>query len=201
MPETGSRTGGPVERFRPTSGRIMGTVAVLIAAAVVVIGLVDRDHGFSLPVVFVALFLGILAWAAMLRPGLWATEDELVMRNMLETVHIPLGAIERIAVRQVLAVSAGEQRYLSPAVGRTRKQALQDSSRSADNPVDPTDSYPAFVEDRISRLAENARARRGIALLSDEQLELARDVHRRPAWPEIIGLAVAAVGFVVSLLV
>ena len=198
MPEQGSRTGGAVERFRPTSGRIIGTVGMLIAAAVVVIGVVDREQGFSLPVVFAALFLGILAWAAMLRPGLWATQDELVLRNMLETVHIPLGAIEQVAVRQVLAVSAGEQRYLSPAVGRSRKQALQ-ANRSSDAEANPAESYPAFVEERISRLAEDARARRGIALLSDEQLGLARGVRRRPAWPEIIGLAVSAVGFVVSL--
>ena len=176
----------------------MGTAAVLIAAAVVVIGVVDREHGFSMPVVFAALFLGILAWAAMLRPGLWATDDELVMRNMLETVRIPLGAIEQIAVRQVLAVSAGEQRYLSPAVGRSRRQALQ-SDRGTDGAANPAESYPAFVEERISRLAEDARARNGIALLSDEQLELARGVRRRPAWAEIVGLALAAVGFVVSL--
>jgi hypothetical protein len=200
VPEEVSRTDGSVERFRPTSGRIMGALGVLIAAAVVVIGVVDREHGFSMPVVFAALFLGVLTWAAMLRPGLWATQDELVMRNMLETVHIPLGAIEQVAVRQVLAVSAGEKRYLSPAVGRSRKQALK-SNRPSDPAADPAESYPAFVEDRISRLAENARARRGIALLSDEQLELARGVRRRPAWPEIAGLVVGAVGFVVSLAV
>ena len=188
-----------MERFRPTSGRIVGTVGVLIAAAVVVIGIVDREHGFSLPVVFAALFLGILAWAAMLRPGLWATQDELVMRNMLETVHIPLGAIEQIAVRQVLAVSAGEQRYLSPAVGRSRRQAIR-ANRPSDAAADPAESYPAFVEERISRLAEDARARQGIALLSDEQLELARGVRRQRAWPEIAGLVAAAVGFVVSLI-
>jgi len=189
-----------VERFRPTSGRILGVVAVLIAAAVVVIGVVDREHGSSLPVTFAALFFGILAWAAMLRPSLWATPDELVLRNMLETVHIPLGAIEQIAVRQVLAVSAGEQRYLCPAVGRSRKQAIQ--SNSPDNAAaNPAESYPAFVEERIARLAEDARAREGIALLSDEQLELARGVRRQPAWPEIVGLAISAVGFVVSVLV
>ena len=176
----------------------MGTLTVLVAAAFVVIGVVDRDHGVSLPVVFAALFIGILAWAAMLRPGLWATQDELVMRNMLETVRIPLGAIERIAVRQVLAVSAGEQRYLSPAVGRTRKQAIQ-SNRPTDPAADPAQSYPAFVEERIARLAENARARSGIAMLSDEQLELARGVRRHRAWPEITGLVFSAIAFGVAL--
>ncbi len=198
MSEQASRTDGPVERFRPTSGRVMGATAVVLAAAVVVIGVVDREHGFSLPVVFAALFLGILAWAAMLRPGLWATADELVMRNMLETVRIPLGAIERVAVRQVLAVSAGEQRYVSPAVGRSRRQAMKSNRRDADRPG-PTDSYAVFVEERISRLAEDARAQRGIGLLSDEQLELARGVHRRPAWPEIVGLVAAAIGLAATL--
>lgn len=198
MPEQDSRTGGPVERFRPTSGRVMGVLAVLLATAVVVIGVVDREHGFSVPVVFAALFLGIVAWAAMLRPGVWVAGEELVLRNMLETVRIPLAAIERVAVRQVLAVSVGERRYVSPAVGRSRRQAMKANRRDADQPG-PAESYAVFVEERISRLAEDARAKRGIGLLSDEQLELAKGVRRRPAWPEIAGLVVAAVGLVVAL--
>jgi hypothetical protein len=203
----GGTSEAPVERFRPTSGRVTGVLALVLVAAVVVIGLVDRTHGFPLPVVAVALLVGVLVWAAMLRPRVWATEEDLVLRNMLDTAWIPLAAIEKVVVRQVLAVSAGEKRYVSPAVGKSWRQTLKSSrARGAgDSDESSTDvrtaSYPDFVEGRISRLAEEARAKRGIGLLSDEQLALAAGVRRRWAWPEVIGLVVAGLLVVLSLFV
>jgi hypothetical protein len=189
----------PVERFRPTSGRILGVLALAIALAVVVIGVVDRESGFSAPVVAAAVVVGILVWASMLRPRVWVTEQDLVMRNMLHTVCIPLAAIEQIAVRQVLAVSAGEKRFVSPAIGRNWRQAFR-ANRAARQPT-ATESYPVFVEERIAQLAEDARAQAGITLLSDEQLVLAEGVRRTWAWPEIVALVVASVAFVVTLVV
>jgi hypothetical protein len=203
----GATSGEPVEIFRPTSGRVTGVLGLVLVVGVVVIGLVDRTHGFPLPVVAVALVIGVLVWAAMLRPRVWATEEDLVLRNMMHTAWIPLAAIEQVVVRQVLAVSAGEKRYVSPAVGRSWRQTLKSNrARGADDPEKAstdvrTPSYPDFVEERISRLAEEARARRGIGLLSDEQLALAAGVRRRWAWPELVGLVVAGVLFVLSLLV
>ena len=187
----------PVERFRPTSGRVMGVLALILVAAVVVIGVLDRDHGFPMPVVAGAIVFGVLVWSAMLRPRVWATENDLVLRNMLDTVSIPLAAIETVAVRQVLAVSAGEERYVSPAIGDTWRQTIKSNRGGERKPA--TESYPVFVEERISKLAEDARARRGITRFSDEQVALAADVRRQPAWLEISLLAVATVGFVVSL--
>lgn len=187
-----------VERFQPTSGRIMGAIALVIAAAVVVIGVVDRDHGYPLSVVLGAVVFGILVWAAMLRPRVWATEDHLVMRNMLHTARIPLAAIEQVAVRQVLAVSAGEQRYVSPAIGRSFRQTVKSNRRTEQS---ATESYPVFVEERISRLAEDARAQHGVRRFSEEQAALAADVDRTWAWPEIAGLTVFGLAFLVSLFV
>jgi hypothetical protein len=186
----------PVERFRPTSGRIMGVLALALVAAVVVTGVLDRQHGPPLPVVAGAVVFGALVWSAMLRPRVWITESDLVLRNMLETVSIPLAAIETVVVRQVLAVSAGDARYVSPAIGNSWRQTIK-SNRATERKA-PADSYPVFVEERISRLAEDARAKRGIRRFSDEQVALAADVRRRPAWPEIVVLAVATVVFVVS---
>lgn len=189
----------PVERFAPTSGRILGLVALTIAVAVVVIGIVDREHGFPLPVAAAAVVFGILVWAAMLRPRVWVTEEDLVMRNMLHTVSLPLAAIERVVVRQVLAVSVGEKRFVSPAVGKSWRQTVR-SNRSARRKT-PEQSYPDFVEERISHLSEAARARTGVQILSDEQLALASGVRRAWAWPEIVALAVSSLAFVVSLLI
>lgn len=35
-----------VEKFAATSGRILGVIALVGVLAIVVIGIVDRDHGF-----------------------------------------------------------------------------------------------------------------------------------------------------------
>lgn len=189
----------PVERFRPTSGRILGVIALVIALAVVVIGVIDREAGFSAPVVAAAVVIGVLVWSAMLRPKVWVTQQDLVLRNMLHTVCIPLAAIEQVAVRQVLAVSAGEKRFVSPAIGRNWRQAFR-ANRAARQPT-AVESYPVFVEERIAQLAEDARARSGVTLLSDEQLVLAEGVRRTWAWPEIVALALASLAFVVTLVV
>ncbi len=191
----------PVERFHPTSGRITGVLGLVLVAAVVVMGLVDRARGFPLPVLAGALLGGVLIWAAMLRPKVWATADELVLRNMLHTDHLPLAAIDRVVVRQVLVVSAGEERYVSPAIGKSRRSSQlagrPDRRSAAAARVEP--SYPDFVAERIAQLAEDARARRGVKLLSDEQLALAAGARRTPAWPEIAALGLAGLLLVASL--
>ena len=113
-----------VERFQPTSGRFSGWAAVLLSAAVVVAMVAYLDDGFPAWVGGVALLVGVLSWAAMLRPALWATEEHLVMRNLAETVHIRLAAVEELAVRQVLAVRAGDRRLVSTVLGRTWRKAM-----------------------------------------------------------------------------
>lgn len=198
-PKGGSGADEPVERFHPTSGRIMGTIALVLVAAVVVIGVLDREHGFPMPVVLGAVVFGILVWAAMLRPRVWATGDDLVMRNMLNTAHIPLAAIEQVAVRQVLAVSAGERRFVSPAIGRSFRQTVK-SNRKGPQPT-ATESYPVFVEERISQLADDARTQRGVRRFSEEQVALGADVRTTWAWPEIVGLVGFGAAFLVSLFV
>ena len=209
-----------VERFRPTNGPVSGVLALVFLAAIVVVGAVDVGAGFPLPVVTAALVMGVLVWAAMLRPRVWATTEELVLRNMLTTAFIPLAAIERVVVRQVMAVSAGEKRYVSAAIGKPRRRSsgwgratppshpsarstpaagAADRGHAGDQRRDPP--YADFVADRISHLAESARARRGIARHSPEQLALAAEVRRTLAWPEIVALAVACALFVGSLVV
>lgn len=186
-----------VEDFRPSSGRITGVLGVALSVAIVLLGVAEFDEGFPPAVVWAALFSGVLFWAAMLRPRVRVSGSELRLRNMLDTITLPLASIEQIMVRQVLSVRAGDRRYISPAVGKTWRQAMK---RDREREPGEEAPYAVFVEERLTQLAENARSKQGIALMSDEQLELAKSVRREWAWPEIVLLGFTAVGFLVALL-
>ena len=185
-----------VEDFRPSSGRITGVLGVGICIGIVLLGVAEFDEGFPPAVVWAALFGAGLFWSATLRPRVRVTGSELRLRNMLTTISVPLAAIEQIVVRHVLSVRAGDHRYVSAAVGKSWRQVLKSDRGEPGEDA----SYPAFVEERLAQLAKEARTREGIALMSDEQLALAREVRREWAWPEVVLLGCTAVGFVVALL-
>jgi len=191
-----------VERFHATSGRVTGWMAVALSAAVVVAGLAYLDEGFPAWVAAAALLLGVLAWAAMLRPALWATQRHLVMRNLAETVHIRLEAVEEIAVRQVLAVRADDRRWVSSVVGRSWRKAIT-ARRAPDASGEAREGMPYadFVEDQLRTLVDRARTAAGVRAGSPEQLALPDAVRREPAWLPLSLVAVAVVVLAVSFFV
>ncbi len=198
------------ERFTPTSGRVMGVVGVLLATGVVVVGLVDRQVGFSDWVVAGAAAGGVLSWMALLRPRISLVGGDLELRNMTETVTIPLAAVEELAVRQLFAVRVGDKRFLSPALGKSRGQLTRGGRPGAfgaavgkmrSKPADGNVSvdYPDFVEQRIRGRMDDARASLGVRLGSAEQVALASGVRREPAWAEILALGASLIAFVATL--
>lgn len=195
-----------VERFHATSGRVTGWLAVAVAAAVVMAGLAYLDDGFPDWVIGAALVVGVLAWAAMLRPALWVTREHLVMRNLAETVHIRLAAVEEMAVRQVLAVRAADRRFVSTVVGRTWRKTLQSRHRPGGTDTGaalaPTEGmhYADFVENRLHDLVDKARSRAGVRPGSAEQLALPDAVRREPAWLPLGLIAASVLVLVVTLI-
>lgn len=195
--------GAAGEELPVTSGRVTGWLVVGLAAAVA--GLVGVEDSPGSPVVAGAALAAVLAWAAMLRPGLAVRDGHLVLRNMLETVSIPLVAIEQLVVRQVLAVRAGGRRYVSTAVGRSLRKVVtgprpaRGSSHGDERRVQVL-SEADLVEERVHRLMEDARAVAGIRPGSDEQQALADGVRREPAWVPIALVLVAAGWLVLALL-
>lgn len=199
------------ERFAPTSGRVMGVVGLLLAVLVVGFGLADPDLGFADWVIALSALGGVLVWAAVLRPRVSLVGEHLELRNMLETALIPLAAIEELAVRQLLAVRAGDKRFLCPALGKSRRQlrgrpafgsgAVAGRLRSKPADARTTVDFADFVEQRIRQRMEDERAARGIRAGSAEQLALAKEVRRQPAWPEIVALVVLTVTLVVTIVV
>lgn len=187
-----------VEDFGPSHGRVTGVLGLAICLGIVILGVVERDEGFPPAAVWGALLGGVLFWSASLRPRVRVDSSQLRLRNMLTTITVPLAAIEQIVVRQVLLVRVGDQRYVSSAIGKSWRQALKSNRQPKPGEAAP---YPIFVEERLQQLAEEARARAGITLMSDQQLALAHGVRRDLAWPEIVLLGFTALGLVVSLLV
>ena len=189
-----------VERFHPTSGQVTGWMTVVVAGVVVVAGLAYLSEGFPGWVIGAALLVGVLAWAATLRPALWATQEHLVMRNLAETVHIRLAAVEEMAVRQVLAVRAGDRRWVSTVVGRSwRKAVTTGRGRGVRGGAREGMPYADFVENRLHDLVDAARTVAGVRPGSKEQLALPDAVRREPAWLPLGLIALAVVVLVVAL--
>lgn len=191
-----------VERFHATGGRVTAALGLLIAAVVAVLALVGGEDGVAPSVLAGAVLAGLLTWASMLRPGLWVTGSELVMRNMLQTVHVPLAAVEAVVVRQVLAVRAGDRRYVSTVVGKSRRKTLRPTAGgrpSSERPLTEL-AYADYVELRLRQRVDDARAAAGVGRGSAEQLALAAGVRREPAWLPIGLLAAAGLALVVTLL-
>ena len=193
-----------VERFHATSGRVTGWLTVVVAAVVALTGAFYIDEGFPLWLVASAVLVGVLAWAAMLRPALWVDDGVIVMRNMLETIHIRLVAVEELAVRQVLAIRADDRRWVSTAIGRSLRKTMSSGRQPAgglDGKAATSVKYVDFVEDRLHRLIDEARRAAGIRPGSPEQLALPDAVRQERAWVPIALIAVASVALLVTLLV
>ncbi len=207
-----------VEKFAATGGRLVGVLAVLLGALVVVVWLADRS---AVAPWFVALstFWIVAAWAAFLRPQLFVQGHHLVLRGMLDTVRVPLRLVDSIAVRQVTAVGAAGKRYISPAVSRSRRDLNRQDSAPGRGPGSSQGtlvfggiwklaaeeghrqhnvgaqggSYGLFVQERVLTLSQEAKRR--TAEDGEDRVE------RRWAWPEIAALVLTALATVVLLAV
>ena len=191
-----------VERFPSTTGRIPALICLVTAGVVLVLAIWPRDTGTPLGVALVAGFAVVLIWVVMLRAAVMVTAQDLVLRNMLITFRIPLAGIDKVVITQVLAVYAGDKRYVSPAIGYTLRQTVRSrrppQMRSADE-VDVLHTAQGFVEERIRFHMREARERARVVEGSPEQQALATQVRRSPAWLEIAGLAAFAAAYLVWL--
>jgi hypothetical protein len=187
-------TAAVTERFPPTNGQVSGYLCLAVTLGILALALLPWDAGRPLGVAIVALFGTLLVWASMLRPAIWATERTLVLRGMFHTDEVPLGLIDRVVISQVVAISAGGKRYLSPAVGYTARQKIKAKRRAVaggDAARTAADSYQVYVEERIAQLAKEDRERFG---------PTDAVVRRTYAWPEIVGCVVLVAAWLVWLL-
>jgi hypothetical protein len=186
-----------IEYFKPTSGRLLGSLGLVLVFGLIGLLVADGLQGSEVVVVLGFACLGVVIWVALLRPRVGLSGEELLLRNPVSDVLIPLVAIESVVLRQVLAVRVGERRYMSAALGRTLRTLR---TTTGINPQ-PAHNYCDFAEERIRQRMEDARALSGITLRSVEQLALAAGVRRSWAWPELVALVVTAGGVLVALVV
>ena len=169
----------PVRWLPVSSGRITGSMGLAVAALLAVLSVLGD---LPLPWLGAAAMVAWVVWTAMLRPGIGLTSTSLVLRGLVSTTTIPLSRIRVLTVQQVLAVWVGERRYVSAAVGHTRKHLVR-----------PTKASRGTV--LVGDAAEDAiRAQMRDALPSTDP------VTRAWAWVEI-GLGVASVLLFAVLLV
>ena len=168
-----------VEKFAPNGGTAMAILGGLVALGFIVAWVVDMD-GVPLWVPAVALLVGVVLYTSTVRPRVRVQGRELVLRNMLSTVRLPLAAIEEVAVQQVMAVRAGGKRYVCAGVGRSMRQAMKGSAmqkareqagglRGEIAKAQVRESgmnYADFVEIRVRELINEDRMRRGVARFS-----------------------------------
>jgi hypothetical protein len=185
-----------VERFHATSGRVTGVIGLVVIGVVVLLPVLDSDVRHPLWLWPACGLAAVLLWCAMLRPRVWVEPGRLVLRNMLDTVRVPLAAVGQVSVRQFLAVAVGERRYVGTGVSRSRRQGFRDDRNKSGQPEDL--SYGAWVENRLWELTDTARRDAGLKAGSEEQAALAQDVRREPAWPEIALIALFAVLLVLA---
>jgi hypothetical protein len=179
--------------FDATSGRATGWMGLVAGAVVVVVGIVDR----SAAGIVAGLLIGLLSWVVLLRPRVGIGGGDLLLRGMVSTTAVPLATVETVTMRQVLAVRAGEHRYVSAAVGHSLRDLNRQRRLAARSEVpEPTiqtrrPSYADHVSDLITERAREAR-RDGAA---------GGPARRQWAWPELAAVAVLVVALVVALLV
>ncbi len=215
------------EDFRPTTGPLVGLLGLAVLVGVVVLDVLGQGVSLAPWGYALVVLLAVLVWAAVLRPRVWVGQGDLVLRTMLETVRVPLAAVESVAVRQVLVVTAGGRRYVCPALGRSRRALTQRSGATRGGGVaslfgvrswgdgSPGEGdlearrgheralgvdYPRYVEGRLLELTDRARREARVRPGSDAQRELAAGVRRRPAWPELTALALSAAALMLLVL-
>jgi hypothetical protein len=211
--QDGPGVGEPVERFRPTSGRFVGSLSLAVVAGILVYAAVAERTVVGLRLATGAAFFGVLVWLTQLRPRVTAYRDVLRLQNSVRDVDVPLARVGDVHVGRMLSVWVGQKRYVCVGIsaplrrmvmGRKQRPSslfgwdrLEEYAEHATPPrPEPSAvSYPEYVEGRIVALADEARRRAEVAEPTAEE-----PTRGAWAWPGIGALAATGAAFVVSLL-
>jgi hypothetical protein len=198
----------PVERFKPTSGMILGYVGV--SAAVFTVGYVAWTvHTVTgLQVALGAAFFGVVVWTTQLRPRATAYPRHVVLKNSLRDAHVPLASVDEVAIGQTLTLWVGDRRFVCIGIGnsfreeirsRRRQEQSLGTSRMGEltiraeraNNDERAMSYQTFVVTRLEELVAQAKK-------EAQPGEPDRPPRTVLAWPEVAGLVLTGAAFLVA---
>jgi hypothetical protein len=193
-----------VEKFARGGGSFVSVVGGLVVVGALA-GWAADVHQVPLVVPAVAVLVGVLLWTSTLRPRMLVEGRELVLRNMLTTVRLPLATVEEIVVQQVVAVRAGGRRFRCAGAGRTLRTVVKGAGmprRLGGTEVERGMDYGDYIETRVRQLVNDDRDRRGISSAYDPEVEqLSSHIRRQWAWPEVAAVAIAVLLVVLAVLV
>lgn len=211
---TGPMAADSTKNFYSLGSRVLGGIGVVLALVVVGVAAVDRTSGIADWLVALMVLLAVLIWCAMIRQSVALDRTTLTLRGMFRTVSVPLVSVQGVATSQVMVITADGKRYVSAALGRTRREQRRDDRRTSDSGrgiAGGLISMPlaAHFNDEGTT---NAGLKPTYESLVEEQIRTARDLARndrgsgpagevvvRRAWPEIVITAVSAVVTVILL--
>lgn len=204
----------PVERFKPTSGQIVGYVGLALAVFTVGYVAVDVHSVTGLQVALGAVFFAAVTWVTQLRPRATAYPRHVVLRNAVRDAHVPLGAVDEVSMGQTLSLWVGDTRYTCIGIGQSMRADLKARKRSGLDGSLGTSRWSELAQKaERANLDERAMTYQTFVVTRLEELvEAAKREHAREdsdpgaprhvvAWPEVTVLAVSGLAFVVSLLV
>lgn len=192
----------PVDRFRPTSGQVVGNLTLAAVGGVVAYLLLTERTVTGLRVGTGVVFFGVLVWLTVLRPRATAYPKLLHIHNSVRDVLIPYVAIDRVAMGRVLTVWVDGRRHVCTGIGAPRHGAakrhelVSGAARATGLDGGPADvGYADYVQARIEGLVEDEKRR---------ARHEAGATHARPrhvwAWPGLVALSGTGAAFLLTLL-
>jgi hypothetical protein len=141
----------PEQRYGPTSGSAMGFIGLGACAIVVGLALLDNPTVVSIRVAIVAVAVGILVWAYLLRPRIIVAADDstLELRNPLSSWWIPVAAVRVVGVKTVTTVKTEDARYDAVAVGYPLR-AIVRGRAGAESSAPASGSMPGTLSGSIA---------------------------------------------------
>jgi hypothetical protein len=202
----------PVERFKPTSGAVVGWCGLALAAGTVLWVIFNQHSRSGLRLGLIAVFGALVIWVTQFRPRATAYPGWLAMFGSLRDTFVPYVAIDELTMGQTLNVWVRGKRYVCIGIGKSlgmemRQRARGQGSESltggrnygfsgqpGTGPGDQRLSYQAFVLSRLDDLIAHARKNRPP---DGEKPEVRQEYAVR----EIVGLAVSGAAVVLSFLI
>jgi hypothetical protein len=199
----------PVERFKPTSGMLVGYAGLAVVVAFLVYVVVSVHTVTGLRLGLALAFVAVVTWVTQLRPRATAYPDFLRLKNALRDTDVPLALIEDVTVRNTLNVWVGDARYICIGIGKKPKSMIRGRKRSAGAvlgasrlrqyaeqadrtaPDQSAMHYETFVVTRIEELVDAAKR--------EQRGKPQGTVRKTVVWPEMVALVVLGLAFVVSL--